>query len=260
MDKNYQATIIGVRSETNSTISRNPRRIGLGRTTLSICLLVLSAVLSACSSATGGINLTSSTSSASAPQQTVAITQAFIQPTATVPQDTATPTTAFTPTATSVPQQAASTSLDPCQLINSQEASTLAGASFGNGEEGSTSGGLKSCTYGSQTSNVFVVDVVQAPDVETAKADKAQFLADLQAKLQELTSEGLIITDLPNFADGAVMANASINTGQTTINGSAIGFLKGTIFFGFSDLVVGSAAPNSAALQSEATTVLGRLP
>jgi hypothetical protein len=45
-----------------------------------------------------------------------------------------------------------------------------------------------------------------------------------------------------------------------TINGSAIGVLKGTIFFGFSDVVMGNAAPSSEALQSEAMTVIGRLP
>jgi hypothetical protein len=31
-------------------------------------------------------------------------------------------------------------------------------------------------------------------------------------------------------------------------------------FFGFSDLVLGHAAPTSAALEAEARTVLGRLP
>jgi len=36
--------------------------------------------------------------------------------------------------------------------------------------------------------------------------------------------------------------------------------LKGAIFFGFSDVVKGGPAPTSAAVQAEATTLLGRLP
>jgi hypothetical protein len=56
------------------------------------------------------------------------------------------------------------------------------------------------------------------------------------------------------------MATLSVSAEGTTINGSAFGFLKGTVFFGFSDLVVGGAAPDEAAMQSEATTVLAELP
>ena len=119
---------------------------------------------------------------------------------------------------------------------------------------------MKTCIYGSQSANIFTVDVAQAADVATAQKYKDQFLADLQANLQQLSNQGLNVTQLPNFADGAVLASASISAQGTTFNGSAIGVLKGTIFFGFSDIVVGGAAPTSAALQSQATTVLGRLP
>lgn len=157
-------------------------------------------------------------------------------------------------------QTAQSTSLNPCQLINSQEASSLTGASFGVGTEATIPGGGKTCTYGSQTTNIFFVEVVQAADETTAKAAQTQFLTDLQANLQQLTSQGFNVTQLPNFADGGVTAQVSINSAGQAINGSAIGFRKGTIFFGFSDLAVGSAAPSGEALQSEATIVLGRLP
>jgi hypothetical protein len=219
-------------------------------------MLVITLVLSACSSPTSAVTQVSTVPPASAPQNTT-VPQA-IAPTGTkVPQNTATQVPA-----TSVPGQATTkTQLDPCQLIPSQEASVLAGTSFGSGKEGTTPGGLKSCTYGSQGTIVFTVDVVQAPSVDAAKADKAQFLADLQASLQQLTDQGLNVTEEPNFADGAVLANASVNGGGIIMNGSAIGFLKGTVFFGFSDVVIhGGAAPDSTALHSEATTVLGRLP
>jgi hypothetical protein len=258
MDIKDQATITGISPVINSTTSHFARRgIGSIRTTLGACMLVLTAVLSACSSATSAITPVSTVPPASVQQNTAAPIQATIPPATPVPQNTATPIPA-----TNVPGQATIKSqLDPCQLISSQEASTLAGASFGSGKEGTTPGGLNSCTYGSQGTNVFTVDVVQAPDVNAAKADKAQFLADLQASLQQLTDQGLNVTQEPNFADGAVLANASVNGGGITMNGSAIGFLKGTIFFGFSDIVLGGgAAPNSTALHSEATTVIGRLP
>jgi len=197
---------------------------GVHRTTAGISVLILAAVLAACSPAPS------------------------------------TPAATPTPAATDTPQQAATpTSLDPCELISSQEASTLAGAAFGAGLEGSTPGGLKMCTYGAQTVNVFTVEVAQAPDIATAKADEQSFLDDLKANLAQLSSQGLQVTQVPNLADGAAMAQASIPTQLGTINGSAIGFRKGTIFFGFSDIVVGGAAPTSQVLQSEATTVMARL-
>jgi hypothetical protein len=199
---------------------------------ITISVLVIAALFSACSAATGTPALTST------PVPAPGLAPAAVQPQAA-------------PVAVA---------LDPCQLVTSQEAASLAGTTFGAGLEGSTPGGLKTCTYGSQATNVFTVDVAQAADVATAQKDKDQFLADLQANLQQLSDQGLNVTQLPNFADGAVLASASISAQGTTFNGSAIGVLKGTIFFGFSDIVVGGAAPTSEALQTEATTVLGRLP
>jgi hypothetical protein len=103
-----------------------------------------------------------------------------------------------------------------------------------------------------------MVEVAQVPDVATAKNYKAQFLADIQANMQELTSHGVTITELPNFADGATLAQLDLS--GISVCGSAIGFLKGTIFFGFSDEARDGTAPSSQAVQAEATTVLGRLP
>ena len=250
MDEKNHATLTGSSPVTNSTPNpRSKRSMGLVRRTLGVCALVLAVALSACSP------------TANTPAPT------FSPPAPLRPQQTATPTLAptqaftFTPAVTSTPQVTATpTPLDPCLLISSQEASTLAGASFGKGAEVTTSSGLRICTYGSQTVNVFTVDVIQAPDIATAKAAKAQFLADIQANLAQLTNQGLNVTEVPNFADGAPMATASVNVQGIAINGSAFAFLKGTIFFGFSDLVEGGAAPSSAAMQSEANTVLGRLP
>jgi hypothetical protein len=222
----------------------------LARTAFGVSIIAFAALLSACSSSTP--------TTTSIPQQLITsntpIPTAAPSPTV-ASSPTAAPAASSTPLSTAIP-----TALDPCQLITSQEASALAGASFGTGTEDTIPGGGKTCTYGSQTTNIFFVEVVQAADEATAEAAQTQFLADLQAKLQELSTEGLNVTQVPDFADGAVSAQANINAGGETINGSAFGFRKGTVFFGFSDVVVGGAAPTSAAMQTQATTVLGRLP
>ena len=226
-----------------SVLRRRPNfRIGASRTALGVSVLVLTLLLTACS--------TTSSTATIMPSQPVA---------SSTPVPTFTPSPTFTPAVTSTVQQTGNpTALDPCQLISSQEASSLSGASFGAGLEETLSGGARTCTYGAQTTNVFYIEVAQAPDKATADADKTQFLADLQANLQKLTSGGMNITQLPNFADGAV--TAQVNNTTIGVDGIAFGFLKGTVFFGFSDLVLGAAAPSSTAMQTEATTVLGRLP
>ncbi len=174
---------------------------------------------------------------------------------------TSAPTAMDTPAATSAPAQtSAPTVLDACQVITSQDASTLAGATFGPGKEGTTPGGGKTCVYGANTTNVFTVTVGQAADVASAQAMKAQFEADLKAQAAQLAANGLKTTELPNFADGAVIGELNISIGGITISGSGIGFLKGTTFVGFSDVVRGGQAPTTAAMQAEAQSILGKLP
>jgi hypothetical protein len=240
------------------------RKGGLPRSTLGICMLVVAAMLGACSATP---TLTTSPGSG-APATLVPLATAtsapVAAPTATnLPQPTATavPTPTQPPAVAAAPQQqVVNTLLDPCVLVPSQDASTLTGTPFGQGVESSTPGGLKICTYGSQSADVFTVEVVQASNVAAAQAAKTQFVADLQANLQQITDQGINVTQLPNFADGAVIGQVSFSGGGMTLNGSAMGFLKGTIFVGFSDLNMNGSAPTSDALQNEATTVLERLP
>ncbi len=184
---------------------------------------------------------------------------------ASTPTPASLPTSASTmpPLPTTLPTSAGAmpvtgSSLDPCQLITSQEASVLAGTTFGEGEAETDTGGTKRCVYGANTTNVFTVEVVQAPDLATVQTAKAQFMAELQASIPQAAANGLVITQLPNLGDGAVMGQA--NLAAINVNGGAIGVTKGTIFFGFSDLVQGGPAPTSQALQAEITKVLGKLP
>jgi hypothetical protein len=148
------------------------------------------------------------------------------------------------------------TALDPCQLVTSQEASQFAGASYGAGVETTTSGGGKICTYGGNTVNVFEVIVGQAPDVATAQAGKAE----AEAAIAQQAGGALAFTELPTFADGAAYVSGTISISGQDFSGGAFYALKGTVFFGFSDLAVGKPAPTLATLQAEATTILGRLP
>jgi hypothetical protein len=229
------------------------------RVAAAIFTLLVSVALTACSAAASTTNPAGNQPPASVPQATTASTPVGIPTAVNTPENTSTPTQAPAATATSLPP-AAATQLDPCVLINSETASALAGVTFGDGVDSTTPEGLKTCTYGSQTTNILIVDVVQAADVATAQAAKQQFLTDLQTNLAQLTSAGMNITQLPDFADGAVMANIDYNVGGISISGNAIGFLKGTVFFGFSDLALGGTAPTDKAMQDEATAVLGMLP
>ena len=252
MNKNKLATKKNITRYFKSKSVVRPRRpMGLGRTMLSIFMLGVTVIISACSASTSTPNSPSSAPATIVPQQAAASTATTA----------AQPTSPSAPTETSAPQQAlVTTSLDPCTLISSQDASTLVGATFGQGVEGAIPGGLKTCTYVTQPTNTLVVEVGQASDVNTAQAYKNQFISDIQAKAQQLSSQGLNFTEIPNFADGGVTATANISAGGISVSASAFGFLKGTVFVGFSDTAVGGTAPSSAMMQSEATTVLGKLP
>ena len=164
-----------------------------------------------------------------------------------------------TPTAVAV-------SLDPCQLVTSQEASALTGAAYGAGREDQYSGGGKGCVYGYQTLNVFMVIVAQAADAGTAKAEWTQEQSRAQSALLQLGGSAATVNinfnDVSNLT-GADMA--AVGTGIATVSGhtfsaSAIYVLKGATFFNFSDLVYGHAAPSVTAMETQATTVLGRVP
>lgn len=172
--------------------------------------------------------------------------------------------------ASSSPSTAASAapaSIDPCQLVTSQEASTLAGASYGAGKEDSTQGGSKLCWYGAQTLNVFEVVVAVAPDAASAQSQWAQNQAQVQSALQQGVQNvpGMNLTFNINDtsitgADRAALGTFSATISGETISGSAVYVLKGPVFFAITDLVLGQPAPSTSALAGQAGTVLGRLP
>lgn len=175
------------------------------------------------------------------------------------------------PTAEISPSPAASaapTSIDPCQLVTAEEASAMAGVTFGAGKpSASGSGNGQVCTYGGQTATVFMVVVTVAPDAQTAQADWAEEQARAQAQLQQevsqLSGPGLSVNVNEvsvKGSDKAAVGTMNASFSGVTLNGTAIYALKGAIFFSFSDLALGHPAATAEAMQNQAATVIGRLP
>ena len=180
---------------------------------------------------------------------------------------TASSSTPSAPETASAPQQSPSpVSLDPCQLVTSAEASSLAGVTFAAGKPGTTDGGANTCVYGYQTLNVFNVLVTQAKDAATAQADWTQEQAKAQAAINQGIPAGanvnLNVTDLSGVAgaDKAALATFTTTISGETLGITAIYLLKGAVFLTFSDLVVGHAPPTAAAIEAQAVTSLKRLP
>jgi hypothetical protein len=190
----------------------------------------------------------------------LALSAALLAPVAASAQSSS--NTSSTATGQSVP-----TNLNPCNLVTSDEASTIAGTAYGPGlMDVDDSGAGATCVYGSQTVNVFSVGVGQAPDAATAQADWATEETNALNLAQRglppgvsLTLTPTDITNLPGF-DRAAMADGTISFQGQTINGRTIFLLKGATFVSFGDLLLNQPAPTSDAFEAEAETVLSRLP
>jgi hypothetical protein len=166
---------------------------------------------------------------------------------------------------TSPSPPATAVAIDPCQLVTSAEASSLAGTTYATGLEQTYDGGSVGCVYGFQTTNVFMVIVAQAPDSDTAQATWADQEQSAQALLQQGLPPNVTITyalndvSAPGY-DRATLAGGSGSISGQTINATAMYLLKGPTFVTFSDLVLNKPAPTGDAMQSQAATVNGRLP
>lgn len=220
----------------------------------SVLVLAAAALVASCTGATAS---PSESAAAGAVASLTAPPVAAPFPSATASASEATASeAAATALATAVP-----TSLDPCQLVTASEVSQLTGASFadGSGEESTTSGHGKICSYG-QEGTVFQVIVGVAPDVATAQAGEQEAIG----LLQKAAANGLTVTQLPRFADG--VADAATLTGSKTFNGvtfaaSALYLLKGTTYLGMSDIAtLGAKAPSTAQMEDQAKVTLSRLP
>ncbi len=194
-------------------------------------------------------------------------------PATTAPSQTASPaaTQASSPSSAdagassaAATQSAVATSLDPCQLVTSSEASSLAGTTFGPGQQESSGKNGKRCVYGSQTTNVFTVEVGQDADPAAARADWSAEQARAQALIDKKLPAGISLsahtTDVPGLADRAAVASGSASAAGQTLGLSGIYLLKGATFLAFQDVLLGHAAPSAAAMEAEARTALSRVP
>ncbi len=227
------------------------------RATWVIGAIVGTALLAGCSAAAlprGSLTALASSQPISSPAPATTAPTPVLTPT---PETTSEPTSEAS--ATSEPS-AVATSIDPCTIVSKDEVAKLSGlGSVLDGQESSTPGHAKLCTYGEEGVS-FVVVVAVAPDEATAKREEAS----VEKELQKAAANGLTLTELKGFANGA--ADAAVLEGSKTVAGrklavSAIYVLKGNEFFGISDFAtLGAKPPSSADLQEQALTTLGRLP
>lgn len=161
-------------------------------------------------------------------------------------------------------QSAVPTSLDPCQLVTSSEASALAGTTFGPGQEEASGQGGKRCVYGSQTTNVFMVEVGQAASPAAAHADWSAEQARAQALINKKLPAGISLSahtqKISGLGDRAALASGSASAAGQTIDLSGIYLLKGATFLAFQDVLLGHPAPGAAAMEAEAQKALARVP
>ena len=139
--------------------------------------------------------------------------------------------------------------------------SALTGATFSAdaGQAATDTNNVKTCSYGQEGVDVTVL-ASRAPDVATAKKDEDDAKADLQKNAPGLPIK---VDDLPGFAPGAdaVVVSLSMGGSASTYSGIAIYVLKGTDFFGITDIsTLGFGGPTSARIQDLAKVAVGRLP
>lgn len=215
-------------------------------------------------------------STAPAPSSSAPATPTAAPPAAPATSAPASPSPTPPPTASAPASISASGSpenLDPCQLVTQSEASTLAGATFGPGQESTISASSKECVYGAQTTNVMDVIVAQADSPATAQAVYAQELGEAQTLIATRLPPGVHVNLVTSSASvspsgsanpSSVGDEASSVTGSTSILGKTIAFsgiyvISGSTFFTIGDLVLSAPAPTQAAIAAQAQTVIGRI-
>lgn len=161
-------------------------------------------------------------------------------------------------------QSGVATSLDPCQLVTSSEASALAGTTFGAGREEKTKGGGKICVYGYQTTNVFTIEVGQDKSASDARAQWSKEESNARSLLKHKVPAGISVhvqtADVPGLADRAATVYSKNEIAGRQFGISGIYLLKGGTVVAFQDLLLGSAPPSTSALESQARTTLSRVP
>ena len=176
-------------------------------------------------------------------------------PNPTQPAAAATTPAPATTTAAAAPASAVATAgapanIDPCQLVPQQEASALAGASFGPGQLESENASSSRCTYGANTKNVFLVIVARASSVAEAQAQRDELRSEAESQL----GGKLNVAKVSGVGDDAEAITGSLSS--IGVNVSGLYVLKGALGFALVDEVQGGAAPTTQALIDETNKVL----
>jgi len=174
------------------------------------------------------------------------------QPAAAAATTTAAPatTTAAPATTTAAAAAGAPANRVPCQLVPQQEASALAGASFGPGQLESENASSSRCTYGGNTKNVFLVIVARASSVAEAQAQRDELRSQAETQL----GGKLNVAKVSGVGDDAESITGSLSS--IGVNVSGLYVLKGALGFALVDEVQGGAAPTTQALIDETNKVL----
>ena len=206
-----------------------------------LSILVVALTLSACTTAGGA-------PSSDATQPPVAIQPApvIVPPSAVVASPTPTPVPSASPEASSgdvASGKPTAGPTDPCSTLTQAEASQLIGVALGPGKR-QLADPDTICTWAKGKTEVKVF--LTAPT--TPEAAKAYY----EAHKSEIPA-GAVITELPTFFDGSVIAKASLPSG--TIGGIFV--IDGSNFF---ELYCGMPACSDDALKGGAQLIAGRLP
>ncbi len=196
---------------------------------LVFAFIIATSVLAACT-ATTGTSPSAAASIASSPASATSV---------------ASPTSAGGggPSGSAVATQ---TALNPCDLLDPQQVMQVNGISYGDGQLHDLSTGAVQCTWLTTSPPAsVVVQVLVASSANVAEEAYAQTTAALN---------GFSLTQVPNFADAAVIARAPAGTVST----GGIYVRDNNTYF---DVVyLNGTAPSDGQLQLTATLVLGALP
>ena len=218
-------------------------------------LILTAASLVACTSSTAG-GTTGPSIPATRPSVAVVVPSSAPSPEAT------TSTTPSEVAPESPGPSAVATTIDPCQVVTPEEASKLAGSTFGPSNATTMSNNAKLCMYGQQGLS-FNVIVTAAPDAATAKAQEPAFKAEIEQAAADAGLGDMKLTEIPDFQPGvdAAVLSGTATVGGTKVEGIALYALKNAVLLALTDLAFGGAtAPTAAAMEDEAKVALGRLP
>ena len=152
-------------------------------------------------------------------------------------------------------QSAAPTSLDPCQLVTSSEASALAGTTSGRGRrKPAARAGSAACTDPRPPTCSWSRSGrprVPPPRTRTGRRSRPQAQALINKKLPAGISLSAHTQKISGLGDRAALASGSASAAGQTIDLSGIYLLKGATFLAFQDVLLGHPAPGAAAMEAE---------